>query len=92
MVKNLRAAIALCEKEDDHVSRELLEKMLDDTAEDHAHWLEQRLGLIKLGGLQNYLQSQMAGSPGGSRRRQVDGAPDLGQKRRSNQSPSIAFS
>lgn len=61
MVKNLREAIALCEAEQDYVSREMLEKMLDDTEEDHAHWLEQQLGLIKLVGLQNYLQSQMAG-------------------------------
>lgn len=60
VVKNLREAIALCEAEQDYVSREMLEKMLDDTEEDHAHWLEQQLGLIKLVGLQNYLQSQMA--------------------------------
>ena len=64
VVKNLREAIALCEKEGDYVTREILEKMLDDTEEDHAHWLEQQLGLIKLVGLQNYLQSQMgSGSP-----------------------------
>lgn len=60
VVKNLREAIALCEAEQDYVSREMLEKMLDDTEEDHAHWLEQQLGLIKFVGLQNYLQSQMA--------------------------------
>lgn len=54
----LRAAIAVCEKEGDYVSRELLEGMLDDTEEDHTHWLEQQLGLIKLMGLQNYIQSQ----------------------------------
>ncbi|PTD97769.1 bacterioferritin [Pseudothauera lacus] len=60
VVKNLREAIALCETEQDYVSREILEKMLDDTEEDHAHWLEQQLGLIKLVGLQNYLQSQMS--------------------------------
>ncbi|THF64743.1 bacterioferritin [Pseudothauera nasutitermitis] len=59
VVKNLRAAIALCETEQDYVTREILEKMLDDTEEDHAHWLEQQLGLIKLVGLQNYLQTQM---------------------------------
>lgn len=60
VVKNLREAIAPCEAEQDYVSREMLEKMLDDTEEDHAHWLEQQLGLIKFVGLQNYLQSQMA--------------------------------
>ena len=60
VVKNLREAIALCEAEQDYVTREILEKMLDDTEEDHAYWLEQQLGLIKMVGLQNYLQSQMA--------------------------------
>ncbi len=65
VVDNLRAAIALCEQERDYVTREMLEQMLDDTEEDHAHWLEQQLGLIRMVGLQNYLQSQMGGSPGG---------------------------
>jgi len=64
VVNNLREAIALCEQERDYVTRELLEPMLDDTEEDHAHWLEQQLGLIDMVGLENYLQSQMEGSPG----------------------------
>lgn len=55
----LKDAIALCEKERDFVSREMLEKLLDDTEMDHAYWLEQQLGLIKRVGLENYLQSQM---------------------------------
>jgi bacterioferritin len=59
VVKALRAAIAECEKAGDYVSREMLEQLLDDTEEDHAHWLEQQLGLIGRVGLQNYLQSQM---------------------------------
>jgi bacterioferritin len=33
--------------------------LLDDTEMDHAHWLEQQLGLVKRLGLPNYLQSQM---------------------------------
>jgi len=37
----------------------MLLKMLDDTEEDHTHWLEQQLKLIELVGLENYLQSQM---------------------------------
>lgn len=59
VIGNLRKAIALCEQEQDYVTREILEPMLDDTEEDHAHWLEQQLGLIDLVGLPNYLQSQM---------------------------------
>lgn len=62
VVRNLRAAIALCEQEKDYVTREILEPMLDDTEEDHAHWLEQQIGLIDLVGLENYLQSQMGGA------------------------------
>ncbi|MCW5599554.1 MAG: bacterioferritin [Nitrosomonas sp.] len=55
----LREAIAVCEQEKDYHTREILEVMLADTEEDHAHWLEQQLGLIEKVGLQNYLQSQM---------------------------------
>lgn len=62
VVTALRAAIALCEKEQDYVSREMLETLLDDTEEDHAHWLEQQLHLIRVVGEQNYLQSQMGGA------------------------------
>lgn len=64
VVKALKDVIAECEAAKDYVTREILEQMLDDTEQDHAHWLEQQLGLIKLTGLQNYLQSQMgSGSP-----------------------------
>ncbi|OUS30270.1 bacterioferritin [Gammaproteobacteria bacterium 45_16_T64] len=59
VVKDLRESIALCEKERDYETREILEKMLEDTEVDHAYWLEQQLGLIKRIGLQNYQQSQM---------------------------------
>jgi len=57
--KALKDAIKLCEAQKDYQSREILEKMLADTEEDHAYWLEKQLGLIKKVGLQNYLQSQM---------------------------------
>lgn len=57
--KKLKDAIKVCEEEQDYVSREILEKLLEDTEEDHAYWLEKQLGLIKRIGLQNYLQSQM---------------------------------
>lgn len=55
----LKGAIAACESAHDYQTREILEKMLEDTEEDHAHWLEQQLWLIEKTGLQNYLQSQM---------------------------------
>lgn len=59
VVADLKAAIARCEAVGDYVTREGLEKMLDDTEEDHAHWLEQQLRLIDMLGLKNYLQSQL---------------------------------
>ena len=55
----LVAAIKLCEQEQDYHSREILEKLLDDTEVDHAWWLEKQLGLIKRVGLPNYIQSQL---------------------------------
>lgn len=55
----LKAAIKLCEAEQDYVTRDMLELQLKDTEEDHTHWLEQQLGLIDKIGLQNYLQSQI---------------------------------
>ncbi len=55
----LKKVIALCEVEQDYVTREMLEVLLDDTEMDHAYWLETQLGLIKRIGLQNYTQSQM---------------------------------
>lgn len=57
--ENLVNAIALCEKHRDYQTREMLEVQLKDTEEDHAYWLEQQLRLIKLLGMENYLQSQM---------------------------------
>lgn len=58
---NLQAAIALCEREQDYVTREILVTQLDDTEQDHAYWLEQQLRLIGLLGLQNYLQTAEGG-------------------------------
>lgn len=57
--KHLKEGIALCEKEYDYVTRDMLVAQLEDTEEDHAHWLEQQLRLIDMIGLPNYLQSQM---------------------------------
>ena len=59
VVGALKGVIAACEAAHDYQTREILEKMLEDTEEDHAHWLEQQLWLIEKTGLQNDLQSQM---------------------------------
>jgi len=56
--KNLKAAINICEKEQDYISRTLLVDLLKDTEEDHTYWLEIQLGLIDKMGLENYIQSK----------------------------------
>ncbi len=58
VVAALKEAIAICETEQDYQSREILEKLLTDTEEDHAYWLEKQLGLIEKIGIENYLQSK----------------------------------
>ncbi|OOR83393.1 bacterioferritin [Moraxella canis] len=55
--EHLKEGIALCEAERDYVTRDILVRQLEDTEQDHAHWLEKQLRLIDLMGLQNYLQS-----------------------------------
>ncbi|ABI38024.1 bacterioferritin [Shewanella bicestrii] len=57
----LRDAISLCEAEQDYVSRDLLEDILEDE-EEHLDWLESQQELISLTGIQNYLQSQISES------------------------------
>src|SRR4051794_29013540 len=51
-------AIAYCESRSDYVSRELLERILENE-EEHIDWLETQLELIQAVGTQNYIQSQM---------------------------------
>jgi bacterioferritin len=59
VVADLKGSITLCEREGDYQSREMLEKLLIDTEEDHVYWLEKQIGLIDKIGLQNYIQSYM---------------------------------
>ncbi len=59
----LKEAISACESERDFETREILEKLLEDTEVDHTWWLEKQLGLIQKVGLQNYIQSQMGSDP-----------------------------
>ncbi len=59
VVGELKKAIAACEKAQDYVTRDMLQVQLEDTEMDHAYYLEKQLRLIKLTGLENYLQSQM---------------------------------
>lgn len=56
---NLKKGIKLCEEKQDYVTRQMLVAQLQDTEEDHAHWLEQQLRLLETLGEQNYLQSQL---------------------------------
>ncbi|MCJ8312098.1 MAG: bacterioferritin [Saccharospirillaceae bacterium] len=59
VVKALKRVIAICEEQQDYQTRDMLRQQLEDTEEDHTHWLEQQLGLIKLIGIENYIQSQI---------------------------------
>ncbi|PAJ75468.1 bacterioferritin [Pseudoalteromonas sp. NBT06-2] len=57
-ISKLRKAIALCEKEEDYVSRELLEDILE-YEEGHVDWIESQQFLIDNTGIENYQQSMM---------------------------------
>lgn len=50
----LRNAIKICVETEDHVSRELLENIMENE-EEHVDWLEAQKTLIEQVGLQNYL-------------------------------------
>ena len=54
----IKDGIAYCETARDYVSRDLLQKILDDT-EEHIDFLETQLDVASKVGEQNYLQSMM---------------------------------
>ncbi|MBV7317078.1 bacterioferritin [Shewanella sp. NIFS-20-20] len=58
---SLRHGIALCEHNQDFVSRQLLTAILDDE-EQHLDWLETQFTLLQDMGVANYLQSQVGES------------------------------
>ena len=63
-IKVLHASIATCNEAGDHVSRELLERILADE-ENHVDWIEAQLHLIQEVGMENYLAQQIHAAGGG---------------------------
>jgi bacterioferritin len=59
---DLRDGIAYCESVRDFASRELLSEILE-SEEEHVDFLERQFDLIKLVGLENYIQLNAAAAP-----------------------------
>ena len=60
---HLKKAVAICEANQDFVSRDMLVQQIEDTEMDHAYFLEKQIRLIELVGIENYLQSQLGQEP-----------------------------
>lgn len=60
---HLKKAVAICEANQDFVSRDMLVQQIEDTEMDHAYFLEKQIRLIELVGIENYLQSQLGPEP-----------------------------
>lgn len=56
----LKAAIALCERQQDYVSREILQEILEHE-EEHIDWINAQHYQIGAIGIANYLQSKLGG-------------------------------
>jgi bacterioferritin len=57
-ITQLKEAVALCEQEQDYVSRDILTEILE-YEEEHFDWIEAQQFLIEQTSIENYLQSMM---------------------------------
>ena len=60
-ILDLREGIALCERESDYTSRQLLDEILKNE-EEHVDWLEAQFDLIERMGIENYVQLRSGGA------------------------------
>ena len=60
-IPDLREGIDLCERENDYVSRQLLDSILKNE-EEHVDWLEAQFDLIERMGIENYVQLRSGGT------------------------------